>query len=302
MEVTGIITDIKRFAVHDGPGIRVTVFFKGCLLSCWWCHNPECQKFVPELFHYENRCIRCLECVKACEQKAVRFKENFILIERNKCNACGACEEVCPTGAMEIAGKRMQVKDVIEEVEKERPFLSQSDGGLTLSGGEPLLQEEFALALLREAKKRFFHTAVDTSGFVKKEVLLQAAKYTDLFLYDIKSLDDGKHRRHTGVSNKRILENLEALSKVHPDIEIRIPVIPGFNDSEEEMMEILKFLRNIKKVRKVSLLPFHKAGEGKYKRLGRESGKGGVNSLKKDDLKPYKKIFEKEGFLVKIGG
>ncbi len=299
METFGTITDIKRFAIHDGPGIRVTVFFKGCPLTCWWCHNPECIDFSPQLIHYENRCMGCLECVRVCPAGALEKGGNFPILHREKCIYCRECEEVCPTGAVEVVGRKVSVRYLIREVEKDLPFMHDSGGGLTLSGGEPLAQPDFAEALLREAKERGIHTAVDTCGHVPFSVIERVCPLTDLFLYDLKFMDREKHRRYTGVSNELILENLEKLANRGARVQVRIPVLPGINDSEmEDMAEWL----SLKGIEDVALLPYHKAGEVKYRRLGMPYRLKDLRPPSAEQLQEIKVLFESKGIRVKVGG
>ncbi len=299
MEVFGTITDIKRFAIHDGPGIRVTVFFKGCPLSCWWCHNPECIAFSPQLVHYESRCMGCLECVRVCPTGALEKGAEGPVIHREKCIYCRECEKMCPTGAMEVAGRRVSVGYLIKEVEKDLPFMRNSGGGLTLSGGEPLAQADFAEALLREAKGRGIHTAVDTCGHVPFSVFERVCPFTDLFLYDLKFMDREKHRKYTGVYNNLILENLEKLLTMKAEVQVRIPVLPGINDSE--MKDMAAWL-SLKGVKDVVLLPYHRAGEVKYSRLGMNYRLKGMRPPSKQQLDEIKGLFEREGIKVKVGG
>jgi pyruvate formate lyase activating enzyme len=285
---SGLVFNIQRYSIQDGPGIRTTVFLKGCPLRCWWCHNPESQAPEPEITVIETRCTQCGECLSACPQSAAGgFRgTDFqsvdagtvpILAERKwdcppslvRCTRCGACVEACPTEARQLVGRRMTVDEVLAEVLKDRLFYDDSGGGVTFSGGEPLVQPEFLMGLLAACRARAIHTAVDTSGYAPQEQLLSAAGLTDLFLYDLKTMDDARHLECTGVSNAAILENLIALGRVHQNIWIRIPIIPGFNDDAEQLDAAARFVASIPAVRQVSLLPYHPTGIHKSRWLGR---------------------------------
>ena len=264
---SGVIFDIKRFAVHDGPGIRTTVFFKGCPLRCLWCHNPESLKKARHIVFFGNKCIGCGECFKRCPNNAIEATPQGRKYYRDKCTLCGTCVEYCYAEATVMEGKEVSVQEVIEEVKKDMPFYENSKGGVTLSGGEPTMQPEFCLAVLRESKKAGMHTAIDTSGCVKWETFRKILEYVDLVLYDIKHMDPIKHREYTGLSNELILANLRKLDELGIPIEIRMPIIPGLNDSEENLSAAARFLSELKNVQRIKLLPYHRLGEGKYERL-----------------------------------
>lgn len=259
----GIITNIKRFAVHDGDGIRTTVFFKGCPLNCVWCHNPETISVKKQIAFYSHKCIDCKNCSDIC--KCHIFDENTHIINRSNCTFCGKCADVCPKDAIEIFGKEMTVEEVYNEIIKDKIFYDASGGGVTLSGGECLLQWKFCLQLLKKLKNNNINTAVDTCGFTTKEVLDKVMPYTDTFLYDIKTFDEDVHKKCTGVSNKIILENLSYLDKVGKRIEIRIPYVPKYNSNE--VNNILEFLKDLKNVVKIRILPYHNYALSKYQAL-----------------------------------
>jgi len=266
---TGILFDVKRFAIHDGPGIRTTIFFKGCPLSCLWCHNPESQSARPELLFWEERCTGCGACADACPAGAVSLEDGTAAADRSLCTGCGACIEVCPSQARESAGEAWSLARLLETVEQDVLFYDESGGGVTLSGGEPIAQPDFALALLGACKERRIHTAVDTCGYAEWDVLSAVASQADLLLYDVKHLDDNRHLDLTGVSNGRILENLERLSRSGRRIWIRYPLIPGVNDAEEDIGALAKLISSLRSVDAIHLLPFHQGGERKRVGLGR---------------------------------
>ena len=263
----GIVFDIKKFSIHDGPGIRTTVFFKGCPLNCWWCHNPESQAAEPELMVRPGRCIRCGACVDACPQRAISCQDGAVSTDLLRCTRCGTCVEACTAEAREIVGREMSVDQVMAEIERDVPFYDESGGGVTFSGGEPLAQPDFLLALLRACREKEIHTALDTCGFAPWEVLDGVREHVDLFLYDLKVMDDARHRTMTGVSNARILENLRALSQAGHEIVLRVPIIPGVNDDQEDVRQIGQFAASLPDLRRVDLLPYHQTAAQKYERL-----------------------------------
>jgi pyruvate formate lyase activating enzyme len=246
------------------------VFLKGCGLSCWWCHNPEGQSPGFEALVRENRCIRCGACVDACEQGAVTWTDAGPVTDRAVCTACGDCSAVCYADARERVGTEMSVDQVLAEVAKDAAFYEQSGGGMTLSGGEPLLQRDFAAALLRGAKAMGFHTVLDTCGSTAWETFDAVRRDVDVFLYDVKLMDDARHRRFTGVSNGRILANLRALSTAGHRVVLRVPVIPGVNDDPENLSALAGFAAGLPHLAGVDLLPYHHIGADKYARLDRE--------------------------------
>jgi pyruvate formate lyase activating enzyme len=299
----GRIFDIKRYAIHDGPGIRTTVFFKGCTLHCQWCHNPEGIYFEQEIMFRPERCEEeCWDCVPRCPKKAIDEKKSIITIDTKKCDLCGICGDICAYEAVEIVGRDVTVEEIVNEVEKDRIFFDESGGGVTISGGEPLAQNDFLLALLDELKKMDIHTAVDTSGFVSYDVLEEVSKSADLILFDLKVMDEQRHRVFTGESNTLILENLDRLSGNGGDIFIRMPVLKGLNDDEENIQSMMDFLRSLKKSWPINLLPFHKGGEGKLKRLNKKSPLVEFKTPSEDKMGKIKNTLSSHGFHVKIGG
>lgn len=265
----GIIADIKRFAVHDGDGIRTTLFLKGCSLKCIWCHNPECIGFKPQLAYYENKCVRCGECVRVCPTGAHEITECGHLFHRDICTACGKCIDACINNVLTYYGKEMSVEELLPVLLEDKEFYDNSGGGVTLSGGECLCQADFCAELLRALKAKGIHTAVDTCGMVSRESLDKVISYTDIFLYDIKAIDESVHIKCTGQSNKMILENIAYIDACGKDIEVRIPYVPDFNDNQIEKIAV--FLKPYKNVKKVKVLPYHNYAGTKYKALGMEN-------------------------------
>lgn len=266
---SAIIFDIKHFAIHDGDGIRTTVFFKGCPLKCVWCHNPEGIAFGGELAFYSHKCRGCLECFKICPAGAHVFSEGVHKTDPKKCTGCGACVKECPSDALKLYGRKVSTGEVLSELLEDKAFYESSGGGVTLSGGECLMQADFCAELLSELKKNGIHTAIDTSGFVAKEAIDKVAPYTDVFLYDVKAFDEDVHIRCTGQPNGRILENLEYINLLGKDVEVRIPYVPGYNDSQME--KIACFLEKLACVRCVKILAYHNYAASKYSSLGMEN-------------------------------
>lgn len=260
------IFEIKRFAVHDGDGIRTTVFFKGCPLRCVWCHNPESLSFKNELAYYEHKCVSCGECVSVCSSGAHSIINNKHVFDRNKCVGCNKCSEVCLGKALTFYGKEVSVDELLPILLEDKEFFDNSNGGVTLSGGECLMQADFCLELLKKLKENGIHTAVDTCGYVKREVLDKVANFVDVFLYDIKAFDSSVHEKCTGKDNKIILENLKYLDSIGKNVEIRIPFVPNYNSFEIE--NIAKFLSGLNNLTKVRLLNYHNYAGSKYMALG----------------------------------
>ena len=297
----GVIFDIKKFAIDDGPGIRTTIFFKGCLLHCWWCHNPEGQLSTPELMYRSPRCDSCDECVKICPEEAVACSLGRISINRDRCNLCGMCYHACPTGALAITGKQVSLREILGEIVKDSIFYDESQGGVTVSGGEPLLQLDFLNELLTECKDRDIRTAVDTCGYASHDAIDEISDKVDLFLYDIKTMDGKKHIKYTGVSNKPILENLKRLAENGSNIQIRFPIIPGINDDKENITETAEFIASCS-IRNISLLPYHRAGIEKYKSLGRDYKLKKTQTPSEREMNLIKEELEDFGLKVRIGG
>ena len=298
---TGTIFNIQRYSIHDGPGIRTTVFLKGCPLNCWWCQNPESQTDKQEMIFWEDRCIGCALCSINCPSGAISMKDGKPVTNRNECIMCGKCSRICPARAREIMGSKVSVDDVIKEIEKDLIFYEESGGGATFSGGEPLSQSEFLGALLDGCKEKKIHTAVDTSGYIPWKILERLNSKIDLFLYDLKIMDDKRHKKYTGVSNKLILENLKKLSLVHHNIFIRFPIIPGINDDDQNIREMGEFLSSLK-IAQINLLPYHFMGIDKYKRLERIYKLADIHSPSKEKLSDISTILRNFNLKVKLGG
>jgi pyruvate formate lyase activating enzyme len=274
--MSGSIFDIQRFSIHDGPGIRTTVFFKGCPLRCLWCHNPESQEREPEIFFSPEKCITCRYCEQACPHGSHVFVDGLHLFQRDHCEACGACTAECFTGALEVVGKEWSAEEIIAEVEKDVPFYQKSGGGMTLSGGEPMMQFELTHDLLRAAHERSIHTCIETSGCAPIARYREILPLVDLFLFDIKETDPARHREYTGVDNRLILDNLRALNGAGAQIILRCPVIPGLNDRPDHFRAVAELASTLEHVLEVDVLPYHPLGESKNLRLGKQSPLGSV--------------------------
>ncbi|UCG51029.1 MAG: glycyl-radical enzyme activating protein [Candidatus Latescibacterota bacterium] len=270
MTKTGVIFDIKRFAVHDGPGIRTTVFLKGCPLSCWWCHNPESQSAKPDILYRRHLCVRCGTCVETCPENARSLTENGVERDATCCTICGTCVDVCPSGATEKVGRELTARDLMEEIERDTPFYDQSGGGVTFSGGEPLTQPDFLRELLERCGDRDIHRAVDTCGFADPSTLRSIAEKTDLFLFDLKLMDPERHLEYTGVRNELILSNLTMLAGSGKTVHVRIPVIPTITDADENFDAIGRFVSRLPKPPHVRLLRHHPTAMEKYARFKME--------------------------------
>ena len=267
MTKKGTVFNIQRFSLNDGPGIRTTVFLKGCMLNCAWCHNPESKSSAPQIMLYGEKCIGCGECVTACRLGLHTFTDGAHLINRSECIACGACTEVCAK-ALELCGAEKSVEEIMAEVLKDQSFYKNSGGGLTLSGGEPFMQHAFALELLKAAKENGLHTCIETCGYVSKDILERFVPYVDIFLWDIKEIDEDRHMEYTGVSNRQILDNLHFLNTVGASVVLRCPIIPEYNLRQSHLEYIGTLAESLDCVIRVDVEPYHPLGSSKSEALG----------------------------------
>jgi pyruvate formate lyase activating enzyme len=299
--MTGTVFRIARYAVHDGPGIRTTVFLKGCPLRCWWCHSPESQSPGPELIVRTERCLKCGTCLPACPHDAIEPEGDLFATDRDMCEACGTCVRACPSGAREMAGTEFTVDRLMAEIEKDVVFFDESGGGVTFSGGEPLMQPDFLDEMLRRCQAVRIHTAVDTCGLADSEALLRISPNTDLFLFDLKLIDEGRHREVTGASNQRILENLRMLAALRGNIRIRFPLIPGINDHPENVRALGALVSSLGLTR-VDVLPYHRAGIAKYVRLDSEYRLPDTQPPSSAEVADVVAMLEEHGLRVQVGG
>ena len=299
--ITGTILNIQKFSIHDGPGIRTTVFLKGCPLNCSWCHNPESKKVKRELVFKGKNCIKCGDCVKNCPVFAVTSFNSDIAFNTEKCNKCGKCEELCPGNAIEIIGKILSVEDLLKEIKKDIVFYNESGGGVTFSGGEALLQIDFLRSVLDAVKQSGIHIVLDTSGYAKTRDILSVINNVDLFLYDLKHMNDVVHRELTGVSNKLILENLKTIVSLNKKVWIRIPILPGLNDDELNIKLTCDYLKYLK-LEKTFLLPYTKLAEDKHSRLNMNYKHIGLHEPDENYMREIAEKFKYYGINVTIGG
>lgn len=295
------IMNIQKYSVHDGPGIRTTVFLKGCPLNCWWCHNPESQKSVPEVLYYKNKCSHCGICEKRCDNNCIEIKDNTIITTTENCTGCEKCLDYCVNNARELKGQTMTTEELLREVEKDKVFYDESNGGVTFSGGEPLMHAKFLFEALKMCKEKEIHTTIDTSGFSSWENIEMIAPYVDLFLFDIKHMDSDAHKKYTGVGNEIILENLKKLNNITSNIYIRLPIIPTINDDENNIQKLIEFISTLR-IKKVNLLPYHKIGMDKYERINMEYKMPEINEPSQEYMNGLKKSFECLNIDIKIGG
>jgi pyruvate formate lyase activating enzyme len=295
--------DIKRYAINDGPGIRVTIFLKGCQLNCRWCHNPE--SIAPQLqkMFTASKCIGCGGCVKICPQQACTLTADGVATNAALCNSCGKCAEVCPSRATEMSGQYQSPAELLQLIEKERPFFDQSGGGVTFSGGEPLLYPEFLCQILDSCGQRQIHRCVDTAGQAKTEVLLEVAKRTELFLFDLKLMDSGRHKQWTGVGNELILHNLQSLAKTGAALQIRLPLVSGVNTDAENITTTAIFVAALAGEKKpLNLLPYHAIGRGKDLKLGQIRDRAAMTEPSSAELQRAIEIFQRFGLQASVGG
>jgi len=296
----GMIFNIERYAVHDGPGIRTIVFLSGCQLRCLWCANPEGQELRPQLIFFSDKCTGCGKCISVCSNKATEQINGKIVVNWNKCKRCLECVEICPNEARQSITRVMTSNEVLEKIIKDIPFYRRSNGGVALSGGDPLMQVDFASEILKLCKKKNIHTAIETSGFADWDDFVKILKYTDFIFFDIKHMDSKKHKYGTGVGNEKILENLRKISNLNKNIVIRIPIIPDFNDSVENIEKTAKFAKNLKNIIKLELLPYHKLGVIKYERIGKPYLLKAPDPPRSEDLIKLKNIIEANNIKCEI--
>lgn len=285
----GNIFNIQRFSINDGPGIRTTVFLKGCPLSCAWCHNPESNSPLPDIFYDPVKCAGCGKCEKICKNAQHVFDSGEHIFLRSSCTLCMDCVSACPAGAFEICGKEITPEDILSEVLRDKEFYEESGGGVTLSGGEPLMQYDFAAEILKKSKEYGIHTAVETSGYCKKD-LSEIRKFVDLWLYDIKLFPENKHIEYTGVSNKIILDNLYFLDNAGAKIILRCPIIPDINLNKDHFNEIAKLAESLKNIEAVHFEPYHPLGTSKAEKLGRIQRYDKKELLSGDEILPFAAI------------
>ncbi len=297
---SGLILNVMRFALHDGPGIRTTVFLKGCPLRCWWCHNPESQSPQAEVIYFDDRCIRCGDCVRACPHGALHLNQ-CVVQDPDLCQHCGECVSACSVAARQVAGRWMTVPEVLAEVSKDQVFFDESGGGITVSGGEPLTQPVFVEALLAACRARRIRTVLDTCGFADSRVVRRISEYVDLFLYDLKLMNCEKHRHFTGVKNDLILHNLRILAAQRSAVIVRLPVIPGVNDDTDNIDALSDFLSSLD-LREIELLPYHRIGSEKYNRLRLCNRMEGVDPPSAEQMEMPAARLRRDGFCVRIGG
>ncbi len=294
-DIKACIFNIQKYSIHDGPGIRTVVFFKGCPLSCLWCSNPESQDTKIQIICDRTKCTQCLHCIDVCQNNAISLNDNHIKIDSNNCISCFACKNSCPHKALSVEGEFLTLSHVMNEVMKDEMFYEESNGGVTLSGGEVLMQHEFGSELLKLLKNRNIHTAIETTGHTSSETFSKFIQDVDLLLFDIKHYDREKHFKVTNVYNDLIIENLKIAIDNGKDVIIRIPVIPNINSSLEDAKGFCKLLKSVN-TKKVNLLPFHQFGQKKYELLNKPYTFQNTQQLHEEDLLDYKNIFLKNGF------
>jgi glycyl-radical enzyme activating protein len=301
----GIVLNIERFAIHDGPGIRTVVFLKGCPLRCVWCSTVDSQYLLPEMEYFADKCTRCRKCIEICPAGAIYAADDGLIItDRRLCDNCGKCVDICPNGARTIAGMEMTVEQVLEEVEKDNIFYANSGGGITLSGGEPTIQPEFALEIFKGCKRIGIHTAIETCGYVKWDIFDEMLRYIDLVYMDIKHMSPEEHKRLTSKKNNLIQANARKLAEKYPDkpFIIRIPVIPGYNDSDENIAATAQFVSQLKGTHRIELLPYHRLGIHKYEALSREYALSDLQTLPEDRMNALAALVESYGIEINVGG
>jgi pyruvate formate lyase activating enzyme len=300
--MTGVLFDIKRFAVNDGPGIRTTVFLKGCPLRCAWCHNPESQDARTDIDYQARLCIGCQACVQVCPKQALTRTPGSIARDRDRCDRCGICAEACPTEALRKIGWRAEASELLSQIVRDVAFFDESGGGVTFSGGEPLAQPEFLAEMLEQCSQQGMHRAVDTCGYADPKTMAEIAARTDLILFDLKLMDSADHLRHTGVTNERILDNLRALAARDVAVQVRVPIIPGLTDTAQNIDAMIVFLQMLPRRLPVRLLPYHRSARTKYQRFGIPDRLPETPEPTAQALTLLAKRFASTGFAVTHGG
>lgn len=289
------IFNIQKYSIHDGPGIRTVVFFKGCPLKCLWCSNPESQNNKIQIICDKAKCTQCLHCIDICPSNAISLNNDHIEIDSTKCTSCFSCVNSCPSKALSIEGKFLSISEVLKEVMKDQMFYEESNGGVTLSGGEVLMQHEFASELLKALKEKNLHTAIETTGYASKDIFSKFIENVDLLLFDMKHYNREAHFKATNVYNDLIIENLKTAIAAGKEVIIRIPVIPNINSRLEDAEGFCRLLKSVN-AKKVHLLPFHQFGQKKYDLLNKKYAFENVKQLHEEDLLDYENVFIRNGF------
>jgi len=300
-----VVFNIQKYSIHDGPGIRTTVFLKGCFLKCIWCSNPESQNLKPQVTFSFSKCEGCNSCIISCPVRAISLDSLFgKKIDYRKCTGCGKCVQICPTGALQKVGRLMTTREVLAEVIKDRIFYRKTNGGVTISGGEPFYQYDIFVDLLEELKAAFLNVAVETTGYTSWKNLERSLPLIDIILYDFKHINSKKHRLYTGNDNSLIIENLKKLGETDAQVWLRMPIIPGYNDSLEDIENTAYLIKDIKNIQKIELLPYHKLGTSKYPRLGMIYKLKDIEPPPEEKLKEIEFIFKSKlpWLEVQIGG
>jgi glycyl-radical enzyme activating protein len=295
----GIIFDIQKFCLHDGPGIRTTVFLKGCNLRCKWCHNPESLSKGRQLSFNDSKCVLCGECERVCLSKAHEINNEKHIVHFERCTACGACVDNCVYDALKIIGREATIEEILREVEKDRRYYEESGGGMTLSGGEATLQFDFALELLKEAKKRGLHTCLETNGVLNGDNLFMLEEYVDVILLDYKLTDDRLHREYTGSGNHQVIKSLEVLDSLGAKVILRCPIVPGVNDSEEHFKEIARLSSEYSSVEYAEVMPYHSIGRDKWKQIGLDYSFPAIETVSRSTAEEWRETIRGYGGKIK---